>query len=336
MGKKTMAVFAFIMLAFMLIIFSDVDTAEVTSYEDKKHPKVFVNVGNIGETIDSASIELFYPADTTNRVDSIGMVSPVGDSTWLISKDTVATDSIGLHFYRLWFWGSATDSVKVGYWNHTYSGQPWAGNSVQNDTLEILSSADSTAITGADITVRPDGGGVAEAQGQSNASGIFPYGGIDGAHDVGVYKQGYSFDAITNITLSGSQTDTIFGTPISLASAVIGQTTIKAWKLTPAGDTVNPTFLKYRPVNKSDSVFYKRPDILSVGTGGSTIVLSKEWVTLTSDSSLFVFDLYPSDSIFVNGLVDSSLYELWIYFIDTETQIIFEVLDTTEQNPFAN
>lgn len=332
--KYIIAIIAFLLWAFAL--FYTAEPAEVTSYEDKKHPKIIVNVGSTGETIDSASLELFYPADTTNRVDSVGLISPTGDSTWLISEDTLATDSIGLHLYRLWFWGSNIDSVKWGYWNHTYSGEPWAGNSVQNDTLEILSSADSTAIIGADITVRPDGGGIAEAQGQSNASGIFPYGGIDGAHDVGVYKQGYSFDAITDITLSGSQTDTIFGTPISLASAVIGQTTIKAWQLTPAGDTINPTYLKYRPV-KSDSSFYVRSDRLSVGTGGSTIVLSKEWIILTSDSSLFVFDIYPNSSIYVNGVLDtSSIFEFWISFEDTETQIWIEVLDTTEQNPFEN
>jgi len=333
MTKYIIAIIGFLILAFLLVQYG---TAQTISFEDKTGATIIVNVGNVGETIDSGSIELFYP-DTTNRVDSIGLVSPVGDSTWLIGEDTLATDFIGLHLYRLWFWGSNADTVKWGYWLHTYSGEPWQGNVVNYDSLFIYNSADSTAITNVIITVKPDGGGQVEANGSSDAVGLFQYGVIDGDHDVMLYKQGWTFDAVSDIAISGDQTDTLYGTAVSLASAVVGQTTIKAWQLTPAGDTINPTYLKYRPVKSSDSTFYKRSDRVSVGTGGSTIVLSKEWVILESDTSLFVFDLYPNSSIYINGTADtSSMFEFWIYFENTETQIWMEVLDTTEQNPFEN
>lgn len=211
-----------------------------------------------------------------------------------------------------------------------------AGTGIYYDTLYVANINDSSAIYNAGVIVSPSGGGVAFASGATDVNGLLVFRLNAGTYDYGLFAQGYSFNSSNQLTIAGNQTDTIYGTPINYATGVPNMTTIKAWMVTPAGDTIDPTYLKYRPVNASDSTFYRRADRLTWGIGVNKIVLSKEWRIAESDTSLFTFDLFPNSSIYVNGVQDtSSIYEFWIYYEDTETQIFIEVPDQTEFNPYS-
>lgn len=290
---------------------------------------------------DSAWVVFSYPDD--NAYDST-LCLPASDSStaskYLVSLESVELDSIGCHgvIVRTFTSNTQTADTLIDQWCNfgAIITEPGAGYMTYPCTLFVLNESGGGAVVGASVTIRPLGGGVVMAAGITDANGRFIYKSDIASISVFLLGQGWDFAAEDTLVIAGAQTDTITVAAFS-PSAPADQTGIFTWLLTPAGDTIDPSYVLFRPVRASDSSVYDWQNRLTVGTGLNKTVLSKNWtIKSAADTSYIDFSLFPNSSIYVNGVKDTStVYEFKADFSGNLTRMVVEIRDTTRVNPFA-
>lgn len=290
---------------------------------------------------DSAWVIFSYPDD--NAYDST-LCLPAADSVtaskYLVALEAVNLDSVGCHnvIVRTFTSDTQTADTLIDQWCNfgALVAEPGAGYMTYPCTLFVLNSSGGGAVVGASVTIRPLGGGVVMADGLTNANGRFIYKSDIASISVFLLGQGWDFDAEDTLVIAGAQTDTIEVAAFS-PSAPADQTGIFCWLLTPSGDTIDPSYVLFRPVKAADSSVYGFDDRLTVGTGLNKIVISKNWtIKSAGDTSYISFSMFPNSSIYVNGVKDtSSIIEFKADFSGNETRMVIEIRDTTNVNPFA-
>ena len=211
-----------------------------------------------------------------------------------------------------------------------------AGPSVANDTLFVFDASDTTVLIGVKVTVRPNGGGSAIATGTTDASGVIIFGLIDGTYDYLLFKQGTNFNAVDTIVISGTGTDSLYGTPFSPTAGPANTTAIFTWLLTSATDTLDPSWVKWMLVSNSSGSTYDDSDWITSGAGNNKILHDKNWHTVSTDMSLIAFNLIPNTDLFVNGVQDtSSHYKFKGDFNGNISVRIVQVPDQESFNPYA-
>lgn len=290
---------------------------------------------------DSAWVIFSMPDD--NPYDSIKVVPKYAGKRFLESITPFSLDSIGSHSYLVKAFLSDTwiDTL-IGQWVNLAAINLEAGSGYKtyNCNLYVLNSADSTAISGASVTIRPVGGGKEFVISSTDVNGLLQY--SSEAESIAIYlnAQGWDFNAIDTLVIAAAQTDSLWGTAFAPSSGPADMVNIFCWTTTPGGDTIDPSFVKYRIVAASDSTAYGRNVNLTVGTGANKTFLSKQFRIEESDTSYIAFRLHPNCNIYVDGVQDTStVFEFIGYFQadegSWETRVILEIPDTTSYNPFA-
>ncbi len=292
---------------------------------------------------DSVRVNFYYP---DNNLETTVSCYPAADSAtaskYLRGQDPPTLDSVGCYDYIAFTYTSgAVAETLIGQWCNfgSVNLEPGTGYKTYPCTLLVLNTADTTAISNVPVTIRPLGGGRELVVASTDVNGQLIYSSEAASISVFLLEQGWDFNAEDTLTIAGSQTDTLWGTALSFTASA-NQTAIFCWLLEAIGDTVDPSYVKVRPVKSADSLEYKRTDRLTVGTGSNKITIGTAWSIISSDTSLMDFDLFPNSSIYVNGTLDtSSIYEFIGYFTadegSWESRVVIEVPHTTQFNPFA-
>ena len=211
-----------------------------------------------------------------------------------------------------------------------------AGPSVANDTLFVYDATDTTILIGVKVTVRPSGGGEAVATALTNPAGRVIFGLEDGTYDYLLFQQGVNFNAVDTVAISGTGTDSLFGTPFSPSAGPANTTAIFTWLITQAQDTLDASEVKWMLVSNANGREFDDSDWITSGTGTNKVVHDKGWHTVSSDTALISFNLVPNTDIFVNGVQDTSSYvKFKADYNGNITVRTVQVPDTTSFNPYA-
>ncbi len=205
------------------------------------------------------------------------------------------------------------------------------GNGQYYDTLIVLNTIDSTAIANMGFDVLPLDGGTPLARVTTDLNGISVARLEAGSLSVRLIFQGYTFNTKDTLVIAGSQTDTLWGTGVVLPAPPADMVTIVMGLITANFDTLNPSYVYWRPV-KSTGKAYKKSDELYYGTGVNALAIQKDWTIETSSTSTFSF------SVFANANLSDTLsqYEFWLYWADGRiTQKITAVPDQASFNPIG-
>jgi hypothetical protein len=278
--------------------------------------------------IDGSNEDAFKSDGDTNQVNVA-----VGPDDWT-AGDSAAYQGEASGLTAAGVADAVTDSLGLGLGAGDYS-----------CTLVVLNSNDTTAIQSAWITTYSSDYGTKYSRTDTDVNGklIFK---LD-AEDSVIFeasKPGVSFTVPEYISITEAQTDTIWGDVLTPSAATGDMVALQFYQLTPGYDSLSATEVEYRLVQQdaSDTTEYDeydQDDLLTFGTGGSTITLSKSWQTETAqaDSSYVTFDVFSNWDIYVNGVQDSSSYfEFIIKWLDgDETRIISKIDSTSTQNPSA-
>ncbi|UCE65079.1 MAG: hypothetical protein JSU85_09360 [Candidatus Zixiibacteriota bacterium] len=273
--------------------------------------------------------------DTTSwEIDSVNMKPCfASDSTiWCYEPTLIAG---GNYFVKFKYYIAEDPTTALYLGGAHFVSDVQMGISSNRDTLFVYDSSDTTAISVVTVTVYPDGGGGIMAQAGTNANGRMIIGLPDGAYDYYLYKQGYNFNNYDNVTIAGDQTDTLWGTAFADDPGPSNMTAIITWLLTPNGDTIYPSYLKYQLVDSAGNVF---ADTIKVtyGTGVNTVLLSTGEIEITADSSRFSFSLYANENLSIT----SSQYKFTVRYVYQRrpylnTTVTTQIPDTSEAvNPF--
>ena len=205
-----------------------------------------------------------------------------------------------------------------------------------HDTLFVLSTSDSTAIQGVTATVEPSGGGAAIASGSTNINGRIIFNIPDGDYDYLLSGQGAAFASPFPITILGDQTDTLFGTPFLPGVAPSGYVQVFTFYITPGGDTVQPTTIKYQYVDSAGTAY--ADDVrLTIATGYviEKGQLSEKINKTQADSAMFSFPLVSNYDVFVDGVQDSSSWVQFEMSGKRKTTILIQITKPGPINPYA-
>ena len=331
MKRNLFTIFLVVVIVGLILIFSKVYGSEGTSLKGQQGAVTFQHTEACSVAV------LWMGKDTTSwEVDSVQMSRCfAADSTIFCYEPTL--NSAGDYFVKVQYHTNAIPATVLYVGDHWFVSDVQTGISSNRDTLYIYESADSTAISGVTLTIYPDGGGVAAAQVTTDANGRTIVGLTDGDYDLYPYKQGWAF-SIEDITISGDQTDTIWGTAFSPTPGAPGTITIFTWLLTPSMDTVNPSDVWYKLVPDSTGENdYERSDRLTSGVGVNKILHGKGWHKFSSDTSYITFPMVPSCDIYVNAVLDTSSWVLFRgKYSGNITELVTQIPDTVETfNPFT-
>ncbi len=205
------------------------------------------------------------------------------------------------------------------------------GNGQYYDTLIVLNTVDSTAIANMGFDILPLDGGTPLARVTTDGNGSAVARLEAESLSVRLIFQGYTFNTKDTLVIAGSQTDTLWGTGVVLPAPPADMVTIVMGLITANFDTLNPTYVYWRPV-KSTGKAYKKSDELYYGTGVNALAIQKDWTIETSTTSVFSF------SVFANANLSDTLgqYEFWLYWVDGRiTQKITAVPDQASFNPIG-
>jgi hypothetical protein len=205
------------------------------------------------------------------------------------------------------------------------------------DSLYVLDTADSSAIVSCPVIVKTDGGNTKLAWTTTDANGMIIFSLDSTSYDyyVGPYT-GYTFTGSPfDVTISGNQTDTLWGT--SYSSGLI---TLEFYQLSATFEYLPANRVYCQLVKDSLGTPYKPSDKLSYNNGMGTILLSKKREPKNhdpSDSSKTTFEVASNYDIYVNGIQDSSSYYAFqAYWKDGEdTKVVVKIDKTSPQNPIA-
>jgi hypothetical protein len=338
MKDKTWSGIVWIMAVVIILLiilssrFEKVEGSEGTSLRGQQGAVTFQHTAACSVAI------LWMGPDTTSwEVDSVSMAPCfTDDSTIWCYEPTL--NYAGDYFVKVQYHTNAAPATALYLADHWFVSDVQTGTSNNRDTLFVYDSADTTAISGVSVTVYPDGGGAASAQTTTDPNGMIIIGLSDGAYDYYLSKQAYDFNDHDDITISGDQTDTLWGTAFSPTPGPADKTGIFTWLITAAGDTISPSYVRWRLVEDTTSRGnpYKRTDRLTAGTGSNKILIDKGWHKETADSAYVSFNLVPNCDIYVNGILDtSSYYQFEGNYNGNLTWYVGQVPDTTNWNPFA-
>lgn len=282
---------------------------------------------------DSVRLKLGLPSGS-NYVNTL-MTPKNSDSLAWEYQDADGLDSIGCHSLEVdWYDGGVLNKT-FGIWLNSDSSVSatceLTGSGPYQDTLWVLNSADTTAIAQTWVAVFPLGGGTAAASWLANDNGRFIWNHSGGSFEIYSLKPGWRFDPTDTLILAGDNTDTLWGEDITPATAPPGMVTIYACLTDASGDTINPTYFRFRPVD-DDSTKFDVLKRLTVGSGISSTAIAKDWRTVTSTSSCFEFFLYPN-----SVLSDTSSrydFEASYKFSGQETRTIKAIVKVPAAGPF--
>ncbi len=205
------------------------------------------------------------------------------------------------------------------------------GNGQYYDTLIVLNTIDSTAIANMGFDILPLDGGTPLARVTTDGNGSAVARLEAESLSVRLIFQGYTFNTKDTLVIVGSQTDTLWGTGVVLPAPPADMVTIVMGLITANFDTLNPSYVWWRPV-KSTNKEYKKSDELYYGTGVNALAIQKQWTIETSSTGTFSF------SVFANANLSDTLsqYEFWFYWADGRiTQKITAVPDQASFNPIG-
>lgn len=284
---------------------------------------------------DSVRVKFYYP---DNRLEKTVSCYPTADSStaskFLRAQVPVSLDSTGCYdiIAETYTGGAIADTVQDQWCNFgAIVAEPGTGFKTYPCTLEVLQTTDSSATAGVFITIRPLGGGEPFAMGSTDVNGLFYYSSEIASISAFLYKQGENTNAEDTVVIAGSQTDSLYVTAIIPPAPDADMVTIVAGMITAGFDTLNPTYVYWRPV-KSTGKKYKNSDQLYYGSGVNAISIQKDWTIETSAVSTFSF------SVFANANLSDTLsqYEFWFYWADGRiTQVIIAVPDQDSFSPFT-
>lgn len=329
--KKIIAVIIFVAVLIAVILWAGPDAESGNYGSSIQGDSTAVNV-----TFDSAldSAWIIYASPDDNPYDSVKAVPKYGASSRFLEAPYLDLDSLGGHGVVVkGFSGDAWVDTILAEWTHfgAIATEPGTGFKTYPCTLEVLQTTDSSATAGVFITIRPLGGGEPFAMGSTDANGLFYYSSEIASISAFLYKQGENTNAEDTVVIAGSQTDSLYVTAIIPPAPDADMVTIVAGMITAGFDTLNPTYVYWRPV-KSTGKKYKNSDQLYYGSGVNAISIQKDWTIETSAISTFSF------SVFANANLSDTLsqYEFWFYWADGRiTQVIIAVPDQDSFSPFT-
>jgi len=214
------------------------------------------------------------------------------------------------------------------------SGCTGAGVGIYACSLYVLSTVDTSAIINCPVMAKSDGTETVIGQGTAK-TGLFVF--SQNAVALDYYAgalPGWTFTSPIDVTITGNQTDTIWGTPVSSTAPNADLVTIKFWVQPQSGtaDTFSTVICKHRIVKADSSAFnYFTDPILTFGSGINTVVIDNYWTVDTTTTSYMEFYVYPNSDLSVS----TSLYEFIVeHENDQIWRKIIAVPDTTTFNPF--
>lgn len=285
---------------------------------------------------DSAVVVFSYPDN--NAYDSMTFY-PRWDSVtadrFLISLDDIELDSVGCHAVIVRGYGSNNtwlDTLQAQWCNFgAIIAEPGTGFRTYPCTLEVLQTTDSSATADVNVVIRPLGGGRPFVMWLTDSNGLLVYKSEAESISVFLHKVGETTNAEDTLVITGSQTDSLYSTTIVPPAPAADMVTISMGLITANFDTLNPSYVWWRPV-KSTGKEYKKSDELYYGTGVNALAIQKQWTIETSSTSTFSFSVFANEN-----LSDTlSQYEFWFYWADGRiTQKITAVPDQDSFNPIG-
>lgn len=284
---------------------------------------------------DSVRVKFYYP---DNRLEKTVSCYPIADSstasTFLRAQVPVSLDSTGCYdvIAESYTGGAIADTVLDQWCNFgAIVSEPGTGFRTYPCSLFVLQTTDSSATADVNVVIRPLGGGKPFVMWLTDSNGLLVYKSEAESISVFLYKVGETTNAEDTLVIAGSQTDSLYSTTIVPPAPAADMVTIVAGLITAGFDTLNPSFVYWRPV-KSTGKKYAKSDELYYGTGVNALVIQKDWTIETSTTSVFSF------SVFANANLSDTLsqYEFWLYWVDGRiTQKITAVPDQASFNPIG-
>lgn len=293
---------------------------------------------------DVSNLDVAVSAARDDILDAIPSVSEIADGVW--NEDTTGHNTANSYSEMLedtiHYQGSAsgltgpevadavTDSLGFGIGAGDYS-----------CSLYVLNSDDTTAIQSVWVTVYSSDGGTLYGRQDTGVDGLRIF--LLDAEDSVIYylvKNGVAFSIPEYISITGHQTDTIWGDVLNPAAATGDMVALQFYQLTPGYDTLSATKVEYKLIKDSTGTEFELTDRVTFGTGTSTIALSKSWNTANAqsgDTSYVTFSVFSNYDIRVNGVQDSTSYYDFIvrWKNGQETEAIKQIDKTSPQNPMA-
>ena len=320
---------------------------------DSSKGKPLIFTWNNTGTVDSIRVQFCFP-DSSNPYLQ-GLLTG-GPKTWQYAH-TAGLDSTGCHLVRVMSYRSGILSLYKFPWNNQGSavevagadiaaeivsqfedkGYVGSGNGSEKDTIIVLNRADSTAVQGYEVTIRPHGGGLPSGAGGTDINGKFISGQNVGYVDIDFFKQGYNLADYNNYHVTKDTTLIFYALRISSVNMV----TVLAALTDASGDTINPSYVEYRLVKKDtrDTTKYiacTKDDKITVGSGNAVTGLAIGTRRVTSVNSAFQFPLYPNSVL----SKPNTYYEFTGIYKDRQSSevstihVITQVPDTSQFNPF--
>jgi len=308
-----------------------------------------------GAACDSVRLRLGFP-DTSNYYINTLMVRLSADSAAWYYTDATGFDSIGGHIASILYYQAGVEYSWPGIWHNlpdtssmqgaasgltaaqiadTLAGRGWGrGLGDLAETLFVFDSDDTTIVPGADVWVRPDGGGTPYAHWQTNASGYIVAMLDSGAVDVSVLIFGYLADAVTDITVTAAGRDSVFIDNLEPDTAPAGKVAIQVCLTNAEGDTMALDYLDYRPVSSTGAA-YTRDDMLTVGSGIGTTAIVIDFQRVTTNSTCLSTNIFPN-TVLTDTLSKYEFIAGYKTAGQEKRQIrrVVAVPDTTQFNPF--
>lgn len=285
---------------------------------------------------DSAWVVFSYPDN--NAYDSTLCLPAYDSSTaskYLVALEAVDLDSIGCHnvIVRTFTSDTQTADTLIDQWCNfgAIVQEPGTGFLTYPCSLFVLQTTDSSATADVNVVMRPIGGGRPFVMWLTDSNGLLVYKSEAASILVYLYKVGETTNAVDTLVIAGSQTDSLYSTTIVPPAPAADMVTISMGLITANYDTLNPTYVYWRPV-KSTGKKYSKSDALYYGTGVNALAIQKDWTIETSSTSTFSFSVFANEN-----LSDTlSQYEFWLYWTDGRiTQKITAVPDQASFNPIG-
>ncbi len=206
------------------------------------------------------------------------------------------------------------------------------GNGQYACSTYVFTSADTTAIANTWLTIRAVNGSSILARIQTNDNGLAIAHLNTGDHSYSAFNLNYIFNQIDTITISGNQTDTIWGSIYS-PTAPSADMCMVTFLVNPANyDTLAGTIFEWQ---LKDSIGNDIPlsTQITYGSGLNTILVPTIVQADTTSSSVFEVPLFPNSSLSPNW----TKYWMKIRWPNGDITVIDTVTvpDTTNYNPFA-